>query len=59
MDKSYFDKKQLEEKAKAIQQNTPAPEWLSDVLRLLAEHGEHFPRQKDPERFVIEYIYPH
>jgi len=56
--KSYFDAAVLKEEARSAE-NGPAPSWLAEILRVLAENPEGFPPEEDEERFVVEYIYPH
>jgi len=60
MSESYFDREALLDKARELESaGAPAPDWLAQALRLLADGADLLPPQDDPERFVVEYIYPH
>lgn len=60
MHNSHFDREALLAKARELEtDDAPAPGWLAKALRLLADNADLLPPQDDPERFVIEYIYPH
>lgn len=60
MSESHFDRETLLAKARELESaQSPAPAWLAQALRLLADSADLLPPQDDPERFVVEYIYPH
>lgn len=59
MAEDYFTEDRLATLIEEAKTGGSVPDRLSEALALLGKNIDLFPREEDPERYTVEFIYPH
>lgn len=59
MAEDYFTKQRLTALIEETKAAGGIPDRLADALTTLGNNMDLFPQETDPERYTVEFIYPH